>query len=139
MANTLPCRLKKCKLGMQDCPDCPYNKEKKKTVFYKRVGRCQLKKCHSVCCSLAGISCIGTKDNNEFEKYYKAHGFKKIKLGKDVCFYPNNPCKHLKNGRCAIHKSRPLVCKVFPESKDLKFYKACKKLGCTYRFVKVEK
>ena len=129
MANTLPCRLKKCKLAIQDCPDCPYSKEeKKKKTIWKRTGRCQPKKCKAICCILAGVSNIGPKDNYGYKEYYKGHGFKKIKLGKDLCFYPYNLCKFWKKAGAVFIKRSLWFARLFPKAQTLNFTSFAKSL-----------
>ena len=107
-------------------------KEKK----WKRVGKCQPKKCGSICCRL----CMGLMAGERYDKkYYKNFGFKTFKLGKKNILIAERVCAKLElDGKCAVHKSKPLTCRVFPETPTLEFYKVCKKLGCTYRFKEIK-
>ncbi len=115
----------------------------KKLPQYKRVGRCQPKKCGAFCCRQAmGVMQTGhdSKRNKGWRSrhgdFYSFFGFIKYQISKNKKLYvPPMPCRYLKlKGGCAIQKTKPRVCKEFPEARDLDYYRMAKKAGCTYRF-----
>lgn len=114
-----------------------------KTKKYRRVGRCDPKKCGAFCCRIGPILYnIPIKKNQKKETYdsfFSKFGWSSQKIGKSMLFYPNQTCKHLVNLRCGLGNKKPKVpCKVFPQDKNRLWYKLAKKNGCTYRFVEVK-
>lgn len=110
--------------------------QKKPERKYKRLGRCQPKKCGSICCRL----CMGIiAGKNDTTKYYRNFGFKPIIIGKITRWFPERVCNKLAlTGKCLSHKNKPRDCRVFPQLPSMGFYKVCKKLGCTYRFKEIK-
>lgn len=112
-----------------------------KKKIYKRVGHCDPKKCGAFCCRVGPLMqflCTG-KELTTQDDFFNKFGWMSQKLGKDVIYHSNQACRHLVNLRCNLGNKRPKnPCKVFPESKDLVWYRLAKKNGCTYRFVEVK-
>ncbi len=109
--------------------------QKKSEKKYKRIGKCQPKKCGSICCRL----CMGTGSIRTDSKYYKNFDFKPFKIGKEKIWFFERVCSKLSlNGKCLMQKTKPITCKKFPVSPEQDFYKVCKKLGCTYRFEEIK-
>jgi len=132
-------------------------KKSKKTKYkWVRTGRCNPKSCGAFCCRIGPlmISIGNEKKDKERKLYYESTGLVHIGSSKQKTFKKPeskkktweeihhyammNPCKHLKNLRCNIHKKRPFICKDFPEDPNQVWYKLAKKHGCTYRFKRVK-
>ncbi len=110
--------------------------KKKPEKKYKRLGKCQPKKCGSICCRMC-MGILGTKKDSD--KYYRNFGFKFIKYGKEHSWFAERVCSKLSlECKCGVHRSKPHTCRVFPQSPEMGFYKACKKLGCTFRFKEIK-
>lgn len=108
------------------------------TTYYKRVGRCQPKKCGAFCCRMGPLLLLNSTPPKTND-LYSVFGWKNEKVGDLRVVYQNQPCSKLSNLKCTIQKTKPQGCVDFPHSPDHNWYKLAKKNGCTYNFVKIRK
>lgn len=69
----------------------------------------ECKKCGK-CCEYAAFA-LPDSIPNDLKEYYEAHGF--IVLPDKNTLLLKAPCKHLKDGLCSIHESKPKICTDF--------------------------
>ena len=110
-------------------------------VKWKRVGRCDPRKCGAFCCRMGPLMREYRK-NEAYAKFLMMFGWSVVHEFKErgktyQVFSTCKSCPHLKGIRCNIHKKRPRICRNFPESRDMRWYEVAKAHGCTYRFVRV--
>jgi hypothetical protein len=98
--------------------------------YYERTGRCQPKKCGSLCCK---IVCAG---NYQFGRYWWGFFEARPKRRKGYTLVEKT-CKFLKNGRCSRWKNLPVPCHQFPIIDD-NVYTEVKKV-CTFKFRRISK
>ena len=111
---------------------------------YKRVGRCQPKKCGAFCCRIGPYILRVPKDKlgkpKDDPRYYYYNGCMNIhETSKYIYLAQNVACGKLRGSGCSIYKDRPKICQEFPASPDHEWYQVAKAHGCTYRFKKVNK
>lgn len=107
---------------------------------YKRVGRCDPKKCGAFCCRLGPLmQSYEVMPSATQKDFFNKFGWMSFKIGKRTVYHSNQACRHLVNLRCNLGDKRPdQPCKAFPENKDMVWYKLAKKNGCTFRFIEVK-
>ena len=99
--------------------------------YYRRIGRCNPKRCGAVCCKIIHLG-----RHPEQQRYFQYHLGKKIITMNGIrCF--ESICKHLKDGKCNIHENKPVPCVHFPLLSD-DVYKAVRR-KCGYGWVRITK
>jgi len=90
----------------------------------ERTGKCEPKKCKSICCKFIHWDASGKQFGTNFGTHCRKTGGTIIKI----------KCKHLKNGRCNVWKKGnfPLACRQFPMLKDSHYHVVMDE--CTFKF-----
>jgi Fe-S-cluster containining protein len=118
---------------------CENPKKEKPSVKYRRVGRCNPKKCGAFCCRCGPFMTLGPYYDRSENKLLKMFNYKIEKIGKKKIARSIQVCNNLNGIRCDIYKKRPDACKDFPEDRNMEWFRIAKNHGCTYRFKRVKK
>ncbi len=116
-------------------------KDTKDKFYYKRIGKCDYKKCQAACCRFECVVGEKKKHKAQYLNAYSPFGVTDIRHinGYDVYIKPKWCDKIALNGKCKLHnnKRQPRVCKFFPMVPEDGMYIALKQV-CGYKFKKIK-
>ena len=120
----------------------PSKKDTNDKTYFKRIGKCNYKKCQAACCRFECFVGQKEKKKAQYHTDYNREGVTDIRHinGYDVYIKPKWCDKITLDGKCVLHNNRrqPNVCKYFPMHPTIDgMYLAVKHL-CGYKFIELK-
>ena len=114
----------------------------KRKFYYKRIGKCDYKKCMSACCRFNCLSHWKTesKDYQKMSDLQQYQGVQTKSINGNDFYITPRLCLYISfNGKCELHNKRtqPRVCKYFPMHQTDGVYLALQHI-CGYKFIKIK-